>query len=84
MRSILIIDDDPLIRKTLSSHLSRDDYEIVLAEDGEDGLEVYEEKRPDLVVLDIRLPDIDGLETLRRIREKDENASVIIYSSRGR
>lgn len=81
MRSILIIDDDPLIRKTLSSHLSRDDFEIFLAEEGEDGLEVYEEKRPDLVVLDIRLPDMDGLEALRKIRAKDENASVIIMTA---
>ncbi len=81
MRSILIIDDDPLIRKTLSSHLSRDDFEVHLAEDGEDGLELYDEKSPDLVVLDIRLPDMDGLEALKKIKKKDENASVIIMTA---
>jgi len=81
MRSILIIDDDPLIRKTLSSHLSRNDFEVHLAEEGEDGLELYEEKSPDLVVLDIRLPDMDGLEALKKIKEKDENASVIIMTA---
>jgi len=81
MRSILVIDDDPLIRKTLSSHLSRDDFEVFLAEDGKDGLDMYEEKGPDLVILDIRLPDMDGLEALRMIKEKNERASVIIMTA---
>ncbi|MFQ6109041.1 MAG: sigma-54-dependent transcriptional regulator [Candidatus Aminicenantales bacterium] len=81
MKSILVIDDDPLIRKTLSSHLSQEGYEILLAEDGEEGIELYEESLPDLVILDIRLPDIDGIEALRRIKQKDENASVIIMTA---
>ena len=59
MKSILIIDDDPLIRKTLSSHLSRRNFEVHLAEEGEQGLVKYTENVPDLVILDIRLPDID-------------------------
>ncbi len=81
MRSVLVIDDDPLIRKTLSSHLSKDDLEVHLAEDGKEGLDEYDEKCPDLVVLDIKLPDMDGLEALRKIKEKDENASVIIMTA---
>lgn len=81
MKSILVIDDDPLIRKTLSSHLSQEGYEILLAEDGEEGIELYGESLPDLVILDIRLPDIDGIEALRRIKQKDENASVIIMTA---
>ena len=52
-----------------------------MAEDGKEGIQLYEECLPDLVILDIRLPDIDGLEALRRIREKDENASVIIMTA---
>ncbi len=81
MRSVLIIDDDPLIRKTLFSHLSKDDLEVHLAEDGKEGLDEYDEKCPDLVVLDIKLPDMDGLEALRKIKERDENASVIIMTA---
>lgn len=81
MKSILIIDDDPLIRKTLSSHLSGEGFEVLLAEDGEEGLQKYEEGLPDLVILDIRLPDIDGLEALRKIREKDEDACIIIMTA---
>ena len=49
MKSILIIDDDPLIRKTLSSHLSRHNFEVVLAEEGEQGVAKYAEYLPDLV-----------------------------------
>ena len=81
MRSVLIIDDDPLIRKTLTSHLSRDDLEVHSAENGREALDEYEEKYPDLVVLDIKLPDMDGLEVLRKIKEKNENASVIIMTA---
>jgi two-component system response regulator AtoC len=81
MKSILIIDDDPLIRKTLSSHLLKGDYEIVAAEDGEEGLQQYEECMPDLVILDIRLPDMDGLEVLSKIKEKNKNANIIIMTA---
>ncbi len=81
MKSILIIDDDPLIRKTLSSHLLKGDYEIVAAEDGEEGLQHYAEFMPDLVILDIRLPDMDGLEVLSKIREKNKNAHIIIMTA---
>jgi DNA-binding NtrC family response regulator len=81
MKSVLVIDDDPLIRKTLSSYLSKKGYEAVVAEDGEQGIQKYEEIIPDLVILDIRLPDVDGLEVLGRIREKNPNASIIIMTA---
>jgi two-component system response regulator AtoC len=71
MKSILIIDDDPLIRKTLSTHLSRRSFEVHLAETGEEGLVQYAECLPDLVILDIRLPDINGLEGLRKIKDRN-------------
>jgi two-component system response regulator AtoC len=81
MRSILIIDDDPLIRKTLSSHLSRRNFEVYVAEDGEQGFQRFAEDSPDVVILDIRLPDIDGLEELRRIKARNKNACVIIMTA---
>jgi DNA-binding NtrC family response regulator len=81
MKSVLVIDDDPLIRKTLSSYLSKKGYEAVMAEDGEEGIQKYKEHIPDLVILDIRLPDVDGLEVLGRIREKNPNASIIIMTA---
>jgi len=81
MKSILIIDDDPLIRKTLSTHLSKEGYDVYLAETGTEGIGAYEDKSPDLVILDIRLPDIDGLETMQRIKEKNHGATVIIITA---
>lgn len=81
MRSILIIDDDPLIRKTLSSHLLKKNFEVFVAEDGEQGFQKFEESSPDIVILDIRLPDIDGLEELRRIKARNKNACVIIMTA---
>ncbi len=81
MKSILIIDDDPLIRKTLSSHLSKEGFDIFVAEDGKQGLLRYEENSPDLVILDIRLPDMDGLEALKKIKEMDENSCIIIMTA---
>ena len=81
MKSILIIDDDPLIRKTLSSHLSRQGYEIRTAEDGESGLAVQADQNSDLVLLDVRLPDLDGLEVLRRIRGGNPRTTVVIMTA---
>jgi two-component system response regulator AtoC len=80
MKSILIIDDDGLIRKTLSAHLSKS-YEVSQAEDGEKGLQQYDENMPDLVILDIRLPDMSGLEVLNKMREKNKNANIIIITA---
>jgi len=81
MNSILIIDDDPLIRKTLSSHLSRKGFETSLAEDGEEALHQYESNLPNLVILDIRLPDITGIEVLKKIKEINKKAYVIIMTA---
>jgi len=81
MNSILIIDDDFLIRKTLSSHLSKRGFEVLLAEEGKEGLLKYEDDFPDLVILDIRLPDIPGIEVLRQIKEKNDKAYVIIMTA---
>jgi len=81
MRSILVIDDDPLIRKTLSSHLTKEGYEVLQAENGEEGFQKYKESFPDLVILDIRLPDMDGLEVLSKIKNKNRNAYIIIMTA---
>jgi len=81
MKSILVIDDDPLVGKTLSSHLSRKGFEVLLAENGEEGLQKYGESCPELVILDIRLPDKDGLEVLGEIKEKNKDACIIIMTA---
>jgi len=78
MKSIMIIDDDPLIRKTLSTHLAKQGFEVLPAESGEEGLRRLAEADPDLILLDIRLPDIDGLEVLRRIRQSDKKKVTVV------
>jgi DNA-binding NtrC family response regulator len=81
MKSVLIIDDDPLIRKTLTSHLAKKGFEVTTAEGGDEGLSRFAETCPDLVLLDIRLPDTDGLEVLRRIKERGTKTSVVMMTA---
>lgn len=81
MKSILIIDDDALIRKTLASHLTKKGFEARTAEDGETGLAAAAESPPDLILCDIRLPDIDGLEVLRRLKTTEADAAVVIMTA---
>ncbi|MGA2587408.1 MAG: sigma-54 dependent transcriptional regulator [Candidatus Aminicenantales bacterium] len=81
MKSILIIDDDALIRKTIASHLAKQGFDVQAAEDGETGLRKYADMTPDLVLLDIRLPDTDGLEVLRRMKGRPHRAAVLIMTA---
>lgn len=81
MKSVLIIDDDPLIRKTLSSHLAKQGFEVYQAEDGEEGIQKFAESCPELVLLDIRLPGSDGLEVLRKIKERNKKTYVLVMTA---
>jgi len=81
MKSVLIIDDDPLIRKTLSSHLLKKGFEVYLAEMGEEGIRKFIEYCPELVLLDVRLPDADGIEVLRKIKERNSKTSVLVMTA---
>jgi DNA-binding NtrC family response regulator len=81
MRSILIVEDDPLVRKTLASQLAKKSFDIAVAETGEGGVKAFAESPPDLVLLDVRLPDIDGLEVLRRIKERNRRAVILVMTA---
>ncbi|MFQ6083809.1 MAG: sigma-54-dependent transcriptional regulator [Candidatus Aminicenantia bacterium] len=81
MKSILVIDDDPLIRKTFSSHLTREGFEVILAQDGKEGLGKFQKNRPDLTLLDVRLPDINGLEILTKLKTLDKNSYIIVMTA---
>jgi DNA-binding NtrC family response regulator len=81
MRSVLVIDDDPLIRRTLSGHLSKQGFDVQLAEEGEEGIRKFRESNPDVVLLDVRLPDIDGIEVLRQIRDLNKKTYVLMMTA---
>jgi two-component system KDP operon response regulator KdpE len=78
---ILVVDDEPPIRKLLRMGLSSQGYEVLEAANGKTALEMLA-RRPQLVILDLGLPDIDGLDLLRRIRQQQQNLAVVVLSSR--
>lgn len=80
--SILLVDDEPHIRKFVTLLVRQlGTPTIHEAADGEEALELYDRERPDLVLLDISMPLMDGLETLKRLRIMDPDATVIMLTS---
>ncbi|MGW5645414.1 response regulator transcription factor [Saccharopolyspora sp. NPDC003752] len=78
MRRVLVVDDDHAVRDVLRRYLERSGYEVGLAEDGETALRLFAEREPDLVVLDLMLPGIGGLEVCRRVRERGQVPVVML------
>src|SRR5512137_2628703 len=70
MQTILIIEDEPELVKVLRSYLEQAGYAVLSAGRGDSGLSTWEHKRPDLVILDLNLPGMDGLDVAREIRRK--------------
>jgi DNA-binding response OmpR family regulator len=79
-RQILVIEDDPTIAAAVADRLGTEGFDVAVAYDGVDGLAQFEARRPDLVVLDLMLPGMDGLEVCRRI-QRDENVPVLMLTS---
>ena len=67
-KKILIIEDDKFLRELISQKISKNGYIVIEAIDGEDGIEEFKKEKPDLVLLDLILPGIDGFEVLSQIR----------------
>jgi two-component system OmpR family response regulator len=81
--TILIIEDDPSLLMGLAMNLRREGYRVRTANDGHRGLDELARERPDLVVLDLMLPGVDGLEILRRIRADDATLPVVVLTALG-
>ena len=82
--SVLVVDDEPTIAEVVSRYLERAGYETHIAADGNEAIDAAATHRPDLVVLDLMLPGIDGLEVMRRLREHDRGRTpVILLTAKG-
>jgi two-component system response regulator AtoC len=75
---ILVVDDEHLIRWSLEQNLKKQGYDIMTAGTGEDALKMVREEQPDLILLDIQMPGINGLEVLEKVKEIDEDIVVIM------
>ena len=80
MAKILVIEENRNIRNLLDALLSHKGYRVLLAENGEKGLELFRQARPDVIVLDLKMPEMDGLTALCHIRSLNLTQPVVIYS----
>src|SRR5262249_61329546 len=82
--SVLVVDDEPTIGEVVPAYLERAGYETRVAADGHAALAAVAERSPDLIVLDLMLPGLDGLEVMRRVRERrDRTSAIILLTARG-
>ncbi len=80
---ILIIEDDPSILRGLDLNLSMEGYKLRTATDGEEGLRIARTERPDLLIVDVMLPRLGGLELIRELRKEDPDMPILILSAKG-
>ncbi len=80
MAKVLVIDDERSIRHLLDTLFRRKGHDVVLAENGQRGLELFRQEQPDVIVLDLNMPVMDGLTVLRDIRDLNLDQPVIIFS----
>ncbi|MBB4820978.1 serine phosphatase RsbU (regulator of sigma subunit) [Pseudomonas alcaligenes] len=80
---LLIIDDDEVVRASLAAYLEDSGFSVLQAANGLQGLQVFEQERPDLVICDLRMPQVDGLELIRRVNQLQSDIPVIVVSGAG-
>lgn len=78
---ILIVDDDEHIRRLYKEELQEEGYDVVIASTGKEALELFDKEDPDLVTLDILMPDIDGIKLLRQMKEKRPRTPIIMSTA---
>ena len=84
MRKVLIIDDEPYILLMLKKMLEKEGYEVDLASNGKDGMELFEKEAADLVITDIIMPDKEGLEIILEMKKQRPDLKIIAISGGGR
>jgi DNA-binding response OmpR family regulator len=78
---LLIVDDDANIQRLYKEELEEEGYEVIIASTGKDALELFEKEKPDIVTLDILMPDIDGISLLRKMKEQRPNIPIIMSTA---
>jgi putative two-component system response regulator len=81
--TILVVDDEAPIRQTVGFYLEDNDYNVLAAENGRVALEIFQQKKPDLVLVDLRMPEMDGLDVLSQITKQSPDTPVIVISGTG-
>ena len=79
-KTILVVEDEKILRDILVDYLSSKGYEVCKASTGEDALQAIEDKLPELVILDVELPDMNGIEVLKQTKAKYENIVFLVVS----
>ncbi len=82
-KNILIIDDEPLISMHIARLLQSEDFSVLRATNGKEGLSVIENQPPDLIILDLKLPDVNGMDLLKKISEKNLDTKVVVLTGHG-
>jgi two-component system response regulator AtoC len=82
-KQVLIVDDEPNLRKILSAQLSRDGYDVLTAEDGEEGLSILHEHHIDIVITDLKMPKVDGMTLLRQAHAEDPDLPIVMITAHG-
>jgi DNA-binding response OmpR family regulator len=84
LRKILIVEDDPGIQMSLQDEFESEGYQVFVANDGAKGLSMTKEKKPDLIILDIMLPELDGYEVCKRLRKEGNNTPIIMLTAKNK
>jgi nitrogen regulation protein NR(I) len=82
-KQVLIVDDEPNLRKILSAQLTRDGYDVMIAEDGEQGLSMLKEHHIDMVITDLKMPKVDGMTLLKEALREDPELPVVMITAHG-
>ncbi len=84
MKKILIIDDEELIRKMLTKFLEKNGYKVMVTHNGDQGIKLFKEIEPDIIITDLLMPDKEGLETIIEIKKIDPDVKIIAISGGGK